>query len=700
MAGVLLAVVAGCVAPAPENSGGELYRHNWWNYYARGTYFLKQNRTEEAQADFQRSLGVMPGAKFGYARDMWRARTYGLHFVEDYFPNRELGVCLFERNDTTQAIHYLELSLRQEPSGRAKHYLNLARQKQLAGRAVPAPQLNLERAGETVCTRERSLLLSGTAGGEGRIRRLAVGGRAEFIELAEPSVSFSRRVPLASGTNVVDVVAEDLLGQRVTRQVVRVADWQPPRLLVRRVTSQGNAWLVEGVCRDEFGIAAIALGDVSVFRGGGSAPSAEVTVSLRVPWTGATLSATDLAGNTLACPLNADVLARTSLQPAERAPAFAARWQPARGDRVAAGLGPEPLTALEHMEAWFQACRRSGNAPAVHRVSQTLPAGSADRLRPSLSLRGCQPLTRVFTEDFYVDGTAADGGGLAGVTINGENLLAAEDAGTLRTYFARRIPLDLGTNLFEVVALDRSGNRTSQALTVVRIRPEYLDENLRLSVGLPPLTSTDAGTVSVRVKRTMESELTSEPVRFKLLERNEGWDFVLREQGLSVSDLADPSAALRIGKMVPAEMLLMGKIINEAKGVTIYLKAVETANGEVVFASDVYSPDPDSGLDDAVAGLVLKVEQGFPLVTGSVLQCQGARVTLNIGRQDGASEKSRYLVVSSAEAEGVASGRICKAEGQPVQLQIERVQQNTSTARVIPSAADAIVKEGYYVYTR
>lgn len=695
LAGVLLTIL-GCVAPAPESEGGELYHHNWWNYYARGTFFLKNDRVEEATADFQRSLGLRSGARFGNTRDMWRARTYGLHFVEGYFPNRELGVCLYERQDYTQAVHYLETSLRQEPSGRAKHYLNLALQKQMAGRAMPAPQIRLDRADAVAYTRERSLVLSGTAAGEGRIRRLAVCGRPEFIELAAPSLPFSRRVALKPGSNTVAVVAEDLAGQRTEASAVRIADWQPPRFAVRSVTPDGLGWLVEGVCRDDYGVASVEVADGAAIRRTPDGASREVAVSLRVPAAGAVLVATDLAGNRLECPLNDSALAQSPARPV-------ARWRPAAGDTVACGLGfAAGQTVIGQMEQWALVCRAGGAAGALRLTAQTAQtsAGSGDRLRPALSLRGCQPLTRVFVEDFFVDGTAADGGGLASVTINGESLLEPADEGTVRTYFARRLPLDLGTNAFEVVALDRAGNRTSQALTVVRIKPEYLDDSFRLSVGVPPLTPSESGLVGTRVKRSMETELTREPVRFRLLERNEGWDFVLREQGLSVSDLADPSAALRIGKMVPAEMLLMGKIFSEAKGVTVYLKAVETGNGEVIFASDVYTPDPDDGLDDAVAGLVLKVEQGFPLITGEVLRRDGARVTLNVGRMDGATENSRFLVFEGAAAAGAADGQLCKAEGKPVQLQLERIQQNTSTARIIPSAADAIVKEGYYVYTR
>lgn len=706
---VLLLAWAGCMLPAPEAETGQLYHHNWWNYYARATYLLKQNRTEEAQADFQRCLGLVSGAKFGNTRDMWRARTYGLHFVEGYFPNRELGVCLLERGtNVTQAIHYLETSLQQEPSGRAKHYLNLARRQQMTGRTVPGPQLRIDSGEALAFTRDHACVLTGAATGSGHIRHLTVGGQSEFIELAAPSLPFARRVTLAAGTNVVSVVAEDLLGQRAALTVVRIADWQPPRLLVRNVIAQGREWLVEGVCRDEFGVAEISLDAQSVFRRAGSPSAAEVPISLRVPWTGASLKVVDLAGNRLECPLNAAVLAQTALLQTyaarDLAMAFRPEHQQAEGQLARGSFAmrvlPPHATALDQMAAWERASRRFGAASAVCPASQTAPVPTADRLRPSLSLRGCQPMTRVFTEDFFVDGTAADGGGLASVTINGEDLLAAEDRGSVRTYFARRIPLDLGTNQLEVVATDRTGNRSAQAVTVIRLRPEYLDEALRLSVGVPPLTPTDAGTVGVRVKRSMETELMRAPVRFRLLERDEGWDFVLREQGLSVSDLADPASALRIGKMVPAEMLLMGKLFTEAKGLTIYLKAVETGNGEVVFASDVYTPDPDASLDDAVAGLVLKIEQGFPLITGEVLRRQGSHVTLNVGRQDGASESSRFLVISAADSVGDAGGQVCKAEGQPVQLKMERVQQNTSTARITHSAAEAIVKEGYHVYTR
>ena len=680
LSAVFLLVLAGCLVPLSEEQGETMYYHNWWNYYGRAVYRLKQGRTAEAREDFERCLGVRDGAKFGNKKDMWRARTYGLHFLEGYFPNRELGICLYEANDVTQAIHYLEASLRQEPSGRAKHYLNLARTKEQAGRKVPPPQILVKEDNDTLFTRERRCVIAGSVKGDGRIRRLSVGGHAEFIELAELSLNFERAVTLAPGTNTITVVAEDLQGQRVARPLVRVADWQPPRLLLRRVVPAGNDWLVEGICRDESGLTEVTGGTAGLYRAAEGSAATEVPVSIRVPPAGVTLSAVDRAGNRLVCPLTP-----AALQPDQEDAPLAS--VPLSASGFAGGMAL--LTGSYDMLS-------SSAGTLVSRISSP----SEDRLRPSLSLKECQPLTRVFAEDFFLDGRASDGGGLASVTINGENLLEAGDEGTLRTYFMRRIPLDLGTNEFEVVATDQAGNRTLRSLSVIRLRPEYLDDTLRLSVGVPPLTPADAGYVGVRAKRSMEIELTRPPVRFRLLERNEGWDFVLREQGLSVSDLADPSAALRIGKMVPAWRLLMGKILAEAQGLTVYVKAVETSKGEVLFASDVYTPDPERSLDEVVAGLVLKVQQGFPLVSGEVVKHQGALVTLNVGSEGGVTENSRFYVIDAQKEEEVKRGRVCRIEQQPVQLQIVGIRQNTSTARIIPSEAIDIVKEGYYVYTR
>ena len=163
-------------------------RHNWWNYYARAQVYLRDGQVVNARQDFERSLGLRRGAKFGFPRDSWRVRTYGLHFIESYFPNRELGVCLYELNETAAAVGYLEKSLELEPSGRARHYLNLCRQRLLQGKTVAKPLIALDEASRVRWTSQRERTLCGTASGPGLISRISIDEKPQFIELAEDGV--------------------------------------------------------------------------------------------------------------------------------------------------------------------------------------------------------------------------------------------------------------------------------------------------------------------------------------------------------------------------------------------------------------------------------------------------------------------------------------------------------------------------------
>ena len=127
--GFVMLFLSGCSivsGPVPKDPT-VLYHHNWWNYYRRGTHYLEQKSYALAEADFERALGIRPGATFPSKIDKQRILTYGMHVQESYFPNRELGISLYYQGKIKRAIDSLQLSLTQEESDRAKHYLNLAK---------------------------------------------------------------------------------------------------------------------------------------------------------------------------------------------------------------------------------------------------------------------------------------------------------------------------------------------------------------------------------------------------------------------------------------------------------------------------------------------------------------------------------------------------------------------------------------------
>ncbi len=674
---ILLAFgLAGCTTSPTATNGNndDIIHHHWWNYYERAIKRMQAGDFPAAQSDLERCLGVKSGAVYGWDEDAWRVRTYGLHFEEDFFPNRELGVCLLKAGQPQQAIPYLEKSLQQTPSGRAKEYLNRARRALLArGTPPPPPQVEVDEACLSLWTKERTRSVKGKAKAPGWVSHFAVNGNPEFLELAEQTRPFRADVALHSGTNTIALEAGDLLGQRTVRNITWIADWQPPVLQIHDFRRDGADWVLTGECVDDAALVSVSAGGQDFFHGAPQQRQKTVPVAIRLHAGIPTLLiAEDAAGNRLQVNLSPDTFEQQRIASLPR-PAYAS---------LNAQASPSDLPA-------------AGNpAPAA-------TAAAPDTLPPTLRLSEDRAIAYSFAEEFFLDGHAADSGGLAALTVNGENLLEDAGKGIKRTYFSRRLPLQLGTNRFEIVARDLAGNQTAKSIAVVRGTPEYLDEEYRLTVGIPPVLSPQPLSAGILVKQAMERELTRQPVRFRVLEREEGWDYILREQKLSASDLADPSAALKIGKMLPAEILLMARLLTQAGGTTIFLRGVETGNGEVVFSDDVYSEALDKELDDLVGGLTMKIKQRFPLVMTGIVRVSGSEATIGAGRDQGIEPGARFIVIpKSGSVTNTPTGEVTKQDGKWVELAVRKVGRDTGVTGILPASAAKSVRNGDTAYAR
>ena len=677
LAGVAaLVVLLGCVSPRDGGVPGapDMPRRNWWNYYERGKQRLNQGDCRGASEDFERALGIRRGARFGYPREKWRAKTYGLHFVEGYFPHRELGICLYRLGRDREAVSYLETSLKQTPSGRAKYYLNLARRRGVTGRQMPAPRILIDPSAGGPWTRERTRTVSGRAEGAAYVRALRVDGRPRFVELAEPRLAFREDVSLRAGTNTVEIEATDLSGQTTTERVRWIADWRPPQLLILGMQRRERGWVLSAQIADDLALAAASVDGISVLPADAAPSSRVATVDFPIPPDKAVVFvAEDAAGNGLRTVLSADALREEM-----------SRSAPAQG-RIQYAMAAESAAI-------------SAATPGVDRVE------AADRLAPRLRVE-CPSLTNCTGEaEFFIYGEASDGGGLKAVTIEGESqFLHAPRQAPRWCRFARRLPLRPGTNGFEIAAEDLAANRAAVRLCVIRQEPEYLSDEYRLRVAVPPLVSNEcAAALRHRTKGYMEQELLRSPVRFRLLERtDEAWGQILREHEMSASLLSDRAAALRIGRMLPAEMLFIGEVLPEAEGWTVFARAVETAGGEQLLNEDVYSAAADDDLRRQVEGLVLKIKQRFPLVFGEVVDVSGGDAIINVGREQGISAGARFVVLQAAgEAEGSLGRRVRTFNGTCVELDVHRALAAAGRARILPPGAKNLVRKGDGVYAR
>ena len=92
-------------------AGGE-----WYKLYEDGIEAMEDGDYKTASDLFIQAIQINPD-------DDENVRTYGMHFIE-YYPHRELGICLYQLSDKTGAQQELQISMKMEPSDRATQYLS------------------------------------------------------------------------------------------------------------------------------------------------------------------------------------------------------------------------------------------------------------------------------------------------------------------------------------------------------------------------------------------------------------------------------------------------------------------------------------------------------------------------------------------------------------------------------------------------
>ena len=124
---------------------------------------------------------------------------------------------------------------------------------------------------------------------------------SQFIELAEPSLSFSREVTLRDGTNALEVVAVDLLGHLTRQQHTVTLDRQGPLVSVSQLDVLGGPsqprLRVHGALTDASGVARLTLAAQPIPLQPGQEQEFRAEVPLRPGTAEVPIEAVDAAGN-------------------------------------------------------------------------------------------------------------------------------------------------------------------------------------------------------------------------------------------------------------------------------------------------------------------------------------------------------------------------------------------------------------------
>ena len=645
---------------SPTTSSDHLRFHEWWNFYERAMLYMEQKDYQAANHDLKACLGLAPGARYPYAKDVWKERTYGLHTIDNYFPHRELGVCYYYDHDYSNAVDYLKQSLDQEPSGRARYYLNLARAELLAPLSFPAPIIDINKDTFPSWTSQRTLSISGITKGKAFIKSISINNQPTFIELAKQQQPYKKTIPLQAGKNIITISATDLKDQTREQMVTCMADWAPPQIVIAQTTPDTNGYRITGSCYDNEALQSVVLNhDRKTLNTHTREYPISTCIAKGEPLY---IEAIDKAGNTISMTLDTDnLISRRGL------------------DRCIKVTSSSPDIPL------------SGNPTPT------------DQIPPILRLRNPASTITVYDDEYFVEGEVIDRGGITSITINGEEWLRKQDVGIEQRKFAGYLPI-ASTSRFDVIVQDSAGNKTSKSFTVIQQTPGYLNEDVRLRAALPPVYQrTDIDWIDHdQINEFMMEQLLKPPVRFNMLARGEAWDHLMTELNLSNSDIVNPKAALKLKRLLPAEYLFLGNMYKDPEnGVTVFVQIVDVEKGHVLFTEDIYAEPSLCDVRFKMGGLISKIEQRFPVLMSTIHSLERHYATINVGDNEGCREGIKFVALETNPANpSLQAGQILYMDDLLLELVTIQTQEDSSTAKIIPKEGSKLLRKGDYIYTR
>jgi len=658
---LLGAVLAGCGAGeqgARTGEDGEVYgttegvfRGRWWSYAERGSSYLAGKFYEDARVDFQKALD-------GRSEDSWRARTYGLHFVE-YFPNRELGIVEFHLGNLDAAEAALKASLESVDTERAHYYLDLVRREKIAKGAVtdstepelvmafaaapvievqnkaPEPEAPVAAPAATIIG-SRELTFEVDTKDDVGVAELTVNAEKVYqrgATEANETLAAKKEVVLEEGTHTIQVAAKDLAEKEVKKEVEVTVDLTGPTIGVfspiePTVTPNGTVSL-EGATVDKNGVVSVAV-DQSILaesRGDKKLPFGS-ELPLAAGENTFILAARDVAGN--------ETRSAVKVFQGDPNSAEAKLW----------------LLKQKHPEL-LQYASAAGLPLLDLTFAVDEPAAEGEiRLK---SPKPDQPYRHNRT--LRVSGEVVTQTKVTSLSINGQPI--DELTGAPKESFNRRLPIDTNEDggskvAVNIEATDENGKTYTQTFNV-DVRPVELNsKESRMPVAVLAFAGANVDTsVTDYLRLTTEAQVLEEG-RFRVVDRTRLQD-VLTEQQLSAA-LADPNEALQLGKLTNAFVFVVADVFpHDQAGLEIKARVIDAETSDLVATLDAFvdNKDDSAKVAEACRGLAVQLAGRYPRLSGEVLSVRpkdtGAEVLINWTKEDELQEGAYFLFVQESE---------------------------------------------------
>jgi tetratricopeptide (TPR) repeat protein/TolB-like protein len=611
------------------------FRHRWWNYYERGLSFQDGKFYLEALSDLKEAIQQRE-------KDQRMARTYGMHFI-DYFPHRERGIVYYEMGDLGAAKEELELSLRHYPSAKARYYLDQVRKSLIdqEGKDVAPPRLWLDYKTGEIWTRDDPVILSGVAEDEHFVSAITIGSVPLFLEGSQKAISFRKTLRLSQGLHSVEVEAKNLAGKVSIKRVLIHVDREGPTITLEEVQfnkdTTGKLVTIKGSVYDESNVFSLTINGRAI----AIKKEAETFFTELIPTDRDSL----------------ELVARDRL-----------------GNQTSALIPLTPRTASK--APIMLACADTGSQALL--IAGLF--GSRVTNPPTIRLKGWTDTQTVFLEKIYLEGRVSDENRIEILTINEVSVLRRKGR---HVFFNHLMKLREGKNTIIIVANDEAGNTATQKITVIRRIPKALQLNERLSLTAFPFEQKGAvSQASLAFQDNLIDALVKRN-RFRVVERDR-LDLILEEQKLSRTKLFDKRIALRLGRLVAAQSVITGSIIETRAGIEVVARMIDAETSEIIATEDVYDEVKDlPALMSLAEGMAIKFHRDFPLVDGLVIECRGQDIFTDLG-QDVIKLQRRIIVYREKSVKHPVTGKVLGAATQIIgRARVTQVQPEMSKAELI-----------------
>ncbi|MDW7774130.1 MAG: hypothetical protein SCH71_14685 [Desulfobulbaceae bacterium] len=627
---------------------------SWWNYYERGCSFADGRFYREAIADFEKAIA-------GREKDQWRAATHGMNVI-DYFPHRELGIVYYQRKEYGKAVAELENSVADAPSAKGHYFLNMARAAKIKREGLDrsAPDLMLQASSSQEITKKFSKVVTGVADDDTYIGEIMVDRYRVPVEPAQQKKVFSIEVPLVEGENNIRVAATDLAGRSTEKFLSIYSDRRGPQIEIANVIVHPNQAMVTGNISDDKQLVSLRINNRNwPITGFSSTYNFRVTV----PEEEITIVAADRAGNITRAIVRRDEFA------------------PDRKNYPQLAMPDMPITPEGISES-------DADEPLLLSLSD-----SSDSEPPYIRIENLGPEEEETFEDMLlIEGQVIDTSLLVYISINGEPILNRNGK---RVYFSKVKKLDEGINNFHIIAADEHGNKISKRIKVTRKIHPLKQTGSRMSMAILPFggKGDNSGPDDAFHDQLFDSFM--EQGRFRLIER-EKTAAILRDLEPSRTDLLDPGEAATIGRLVDAQSVLVGTVIESPDSVEIIGRLIHADTAAILAVHDIYAEEKGpAALGSLLESLAFKFKSEFPLIEGILLEVKDNTALIDAGSDKQIKPGMVFLCYREGPSiKHPVTGRPVGQEPRILgKLMVEEVYETSSRAQIVEREYGFVVSD-------